>query len=342
MWPDDYVAVASHGDQFLARILVDRVLPAVNVLLQGQPSITPRECYVLDSSSASKLSFHVALPLVLSTDASVKAFARWMRITFEKCESPLAPLLDTGVYATRGNMRLPLCRKPFKPGASSDKPWLRPVSRVGDIEFAQTHDDATPGAAHAHTLALLHQHAWTFVDESHRRLDEALVGVDHPSPTEPAHLGHRRAGAIRLPRSLGSTPPAERTAPLLDTALSLYAHHAQKAPEAVTVDHHMLRIRDDDGAIYGEIHVRDAAATYRLYASATGNVFLCAASSAAAVAAAIVERALSDTRAATFAEWFAVGGALCSVDDGESMFAVWDKFSQRCPPKYFGSQDLAR
>ncbi len=109
----------------------------------------------MDSSSSTKLSFHVATPLVLANAVDVSRFSNWMRYTFDKCDNPLTPLLDCKVYAACGNMRLPLNRKPAEPGSSVDKPCLRPVSRIGSLKFADTHDDATPDAPHGHTLELL-------------------------------------------------------------------------------------------------------------------------------------------------------------------------------------------
>jgi len=43
---------------------------------------------------------------------------------------------------------------------------------------------------------------------------------------------------------------------------------------------------------------------------------------------------LAPCRAASFADWYAVGGALHSVAPTDDMFHVWDTFSQLCPAKY--------
>jgi hypothetical protein len=172
LWPADFRAVACTPELFLRRILVDRVLPALNEMTGTQ--VSTRDMYLMDSSSQGKLSFHVATPLVLATADDVSIFSRWMRATFENCHEPLAPLLDCGVYATRGNMRLPLNRKPAKAGAAADKPWLRPVSRVGSLDFAATHDAATPSDPHGYTLALLRQHTWSCVEPDYERISERL------------------------------------------------------------------------------------------------------------------------------------------------------------------------
>jgi hypothetical protein len=97
-----------------------------------------------------------------------------MRDTFEACDEPLAPLLDCSVYATRGNMRLPLNRKPATPGSLADKPWLRPVSRIGSLEFAATYDEAMPDAPHDYTLELLRHHAWSWVSPHSECISDRL------------------------------------------------------------------------------------------------------------------------------------------------------------------------
>jgi hypothetical protein len=117
LWPADFRAVARQPEHFLKRILVDRVLPALNAMAGSH--LTTHNLHLLDSSSNDKLSFHVATPLVLATASDVSTFSHWMRYTFDKCDEPLAPLLDCSVYATCGNMRLPLNRKPAKPGAAT-------------------------------------------------------------------------------------------------------------------------------------------------------------------------------------------------------------------------------
>ena len=137
-------------------------------------NFTTRDCYALNSSTTTKLSFHLALPAVLPTKPALEHFAEWMRATFASGSAPLSPLLDVSVYGARGNMRLPLNRKPFRPGSAVDKPWLRPVSRVGNIEFAETHDDASPEGHHAFTLSLLEQHMWTTGSHGSLRLEERL------------------------------------------------------------------------------------------------------------------------------------------------------------------------
>ena len=159
LWPDDYAAVAASPELFLTRTLVERILPALNAL--AGTSFTTRDCFLLNSSDAKKHSFHVALPVALPTAAALDHFSRWMAATFASGSSPLSPLLDVSVYSITRNMRLVLNRKPFTPGAAEDKPWLRPVSRVGALEFAATHDGAAPDGPHAFTLDLLKQHMWT-------------------------------------------------------------------------------------------------------------------------------------------------------------------------------------
>ena len=172
LWPDDYAAVAANAELFLSRTLVDRILPAFNAL--AGTAFTTRDCFALDSSTTARLSFHLALPAVLPTKSALDHFSAWMRATFESASEPLSPLLDVSVYTTCRNMRLTLNRKPFKPGDEVDRPWLRPVSRVGAIEFADTHDSATPDGHHTFTLSLLQQHMWTTGASGSLQLEERL------------------------------------------------------------------------------------------------------------------------------------------------------------------------
>ena len=113
LWPEDFRTVATTPDLFLRRVLVDRVLPALNEMAGSH--LATRDLYLLDSSCVGKLSFHLATPLVLATGDDVLLFSHWMRDTFENGDEPLTPLLDCSVYASCGNMRLPLNRKPAKP-----------------------------------------------------------------------------------------------------------------------------------------------------------------------------------------------------------------------------------
>jgi hypothetical protein len=70
-------------------------------------------------------------------------------------------------------------------------------------------------------------------------------------------------------------------------------------------------------------------------------VFLAGANDAA-IASALVQRALAPRRAASFTDWFAVGGALHAVAPSPALFAVWDQFSQLCPAKYTAKECTAR
>ena len=336
LWPTDFAGVAASAELFLGRVLVARVLPAFNQL--AGTSLTTRDCYALDSSSATKLSFHFALPAVLPTKTALELFAEWMRATFKDCDAPLAPLLDVGVYAESGNMRLPLNRKPFKPGAATDKPCLRPVSRVGTIQFADTHDGATPDGRHSFTLSLLQQHMWTIaaaaphawaaapdLEERLRFWKQMRSPQDPRQPTAAPPTKRKTTGSGDM---LSGEDPK-----ILHEALSLYALHKRIPASSVALVSHTLRHCDDSGATAGNILVRVGDAATRLHVSARGNVYLAGANDTS-IAVALVERALAPSRADSFVDWYAVGGALHTVDPSPAMFAVWDHFSQQCPAKY--------
>ncbi len=180
LWPQDYREVVANRELFLQRTLVERVLPALNGLSGAR--LTTRDLYLLDSSSSEKLSFHVVTPLVLESAEDRGLFSRWMEASFKNGSGALSPILDVSVYSTCGNMRLPLNRKPAKPGSASERPWLRPVSRVGELDFAATHDDATPTDPHDYTLSLLQQHAWTWVSREHTSISDRLTAWAESQP----------------------------------------------------------------------------------------------------------------------------------------------------------------
>ena len=332
LWPADYTVVARCAELFFARVVIDRLLPAVNAL--AGTALTTHECHVLDSCTATKHSFHVVTPLTLNSAAAVKAFSEWMQHTFKDGAHALSPLLDVTVYKTCGYMRLVLNRKPCRPGAAHDTQWLRPASRIGTIECAPTHDHATPGGAHPHTLDLLRQHAWTFVDAAASlvSLDDALRAVQAPSPvyTTPAAAPRRVA-----------MPPSPHDPRVVERVRALYARHAGlPCDAALTLERHTLRRCEETTITSGDIVMRDGGIARQLFVSRYGNVFVRPASQAA-MAVAIVERVLSDARADTFDDWHAVGGALHSVEASAEMCAAWDRFSQRCPAKYCGPRDCA-
>jgi hypothetical protein len=270
----------------------------------------------------------------------------WMRSTFASGSAPLSPLLDVSVYVSCGNMRLTLNRKPFKPGAEVDKPWLRPVSRVGAIEFADTHESATPDGHHAFTLSLLQQHMWTTGSSGSLQLEERLrewkSGVCARIPArdaddDPPLKRGRRTGVA--PTELCAEG---REAPLVPaSALALYAMHKNIPESSVSVVSNTLRVYDDTSALTGDVVVAAGATAERLHISSLGNVFISGANDAA-VAAALVQRALTPSRAATFTDWYAVGGALHSVAPTRAMFDVWDEFSQLCPAKYTAKECAER
>ena len=81
LWPVDPPAVAASAELFLSRVLVNRILPAFNQL--AGTAYTTRDVYALDSSTSTKLSFHLATPALLPTKPSLELFAEWMRATFE-------------------------------------------------------------------------------------------------------------------------------------------------------------------------------------------------------------------------------------------------------------------
>ena len=325
LWPTDYEAVASDAGLFLERAFVGTVLTAFNAM--AGTSLTTRDCFVLDSSSASKLSFHISTPVVLRTPLAVELFRLWMRSTFKSgAAAPISPLVDVGVYSARSNMRLPLCRKPSAPGAAADKPWLRPRSRVGTIEFAPTHDDATPEGEHTHMQALLRQHMWTVCSESPLSDSpdlEPRLEAWASSSAAPTAARSSEARPMRAPRVGASL---DRVSNLPDPAVTAaYAAYVGVPAGDVAV----ISARGK----YAVLRAPGQPGADTLFFTEEGDIFLTTARNRD-VAVGIVERALSAARAASFDDWFGVGNALHSIDPGPSMLAVWDSFSQRCPAKY--------
>ena len=85
------------------------------------------DCHLLDSCSSTKLSFHIATPLVLSTPESRLEFNAWVA---EHIAPVAAPLIDCGVYGAARNMRLAFCTK------TGSNARLVPTECVGAITFA--------------------------------------------------------------------------------------------------------------------------------------------------------------------------------------------------------------
>ena len=172
LWPDDYREVARSGQLFLQRMLVEKLLPAVNAF--AHQAVTTHDCFLSESSSATKLSFHVATTLVLPTKDARLVFDAWVK---DELKHELAPLFDAGVYGSARNMRLPLCRKPFKLGDAADKPWLRPVSCLHSLQFAQTVDAASADGPVGFSAELLEQHMWS-VTQTDSELCKRLIFLD--------------------------------------------------------------------------------------------------------------------------------------------------------------------
>jgi hypothetical protein len=347
LWPDDYRTVATTPELFLRRILVDRVLPALNKLTGVH--LTTRDLYILDSSCEGKLSFHLATPLVLATADDVLFFGQWMRATFENGETPLTPLLDCGVYSSCGNMRLPLNRKPAKTGAAKDKPFLRPTSRVGDLEFAQTHDDATPGEPHGYTLALLQQHMWSCVDFSYPRISDHLAAWagDSCSPRKQPgapHQGSTLATGARSSGKRSATPIAAVPSVVLELvgrhlgipAVDVCVAGANGSPPTASSDSEATAIFT--GRVTCVAH--STGASVSVFVSQRGNVYADT-GDGAAIATSLVERALLPERAGSFSDWFSVGGALHSIDS-VGLFDVWDRFSEKSAGNYPGRDKLLK
>ena len=346
LWPEDYRVVATTPELFLRRILVERVLPALNELTGVH--LTIKDFYLLDSSCDGKLSFHLASPLVLATADDVLLFGRWMRATFENGDKPLTPLLDCGVYSSCGNMRLPLNRKPAKPGAAKDKPWLRPTSRVGDLEFAATHNNATPGEPHGYTLALLQQHMWSCVEPNYPCISERLAawGGDSCSPRKQpgAPQGSALATGVRSSGKRSATPVAMVPSGVLELvgrhlgvpATEVRVASASGSPPTASSD------SEAPACFTGRVTcVADGtAASASVFVSQRGNVYADT-GDGAAIATALVERALSPARADSFSDWFRVGAALHGID-AAGLFDAWDYFSQKSAAKYPGRDKLMK
>ena len=345
LWPADYRTVACTAELFLRRVLLDRVLPALNELAGSR--LTTQDLYLLDSSSSTKLSFHVATPLVLATAADVSLFSQWMRCTFDKCDEPLTPLLDCSVYAACGNMRLPLNRKPAEPGSSADKPWLRPVSRIGSLKFADTHDDATPDGLHGHTLELLRHHAWSWVSPDSECISDRLDDWESGSGSPPGGPdGHSkpppRRGSGGRPRP--PTAPAAVPAVVHGAVLDIISRHLAVSASEMRVDStRELKAPLNPGGFTGHLTCRvpSTGAALSVFVSPRGNVYATP-GDGGDIATALVLRAISPARAVPFDDWYAIGGALRSISSTPGLFDVWDRFSQQSSSNYDGRDKLLK
>jgi len=345
LWPADYRTVACTAELFLRRILVDRVIPVLNQLAGSR--LATRDLYLLDSSSNTKLSFHVATPLVLASATDVTLFSQWMRATFETCDNPLSPLLDCSVYATRGNMRLPLNRKPATPGSLADKPWLRPVSRIGSLEFATTYDEATPDAPHNYTLELLRQHAWSWVSPNSECISDHLDAWASDSGSSPGGPeGHSNPPPLRESggRPRPPTAPAAVPAVVPGAVLDFISNRLGVPASEVRVDSaRALKAPLNPGGFAGHLTCRvpSTEAALSVFVSPRGNVYATPGDDAD-TATALVQRGISPARAVPFSDWYAVGGALHSINSNPGLFDVWDSFSQLCASKYPGRDKLLK
>jgi len=347
LWPEDYRTVATTPELFLRRILVDRVLPALKKLTGVH--LTTKDLYILDSSCEGKLSFHLVTPVVLATADDVWRFGNWMRDTFENGDKPLTPLLDCGVYSSCGNMRLPLNRKPAKPGAAKDKPWLRPTSRVGDLEFAQTHDAATPGDPHEYTLALLRQHMWSCVEPHYPCFSERLAAWagESGSQRKPPGAQQQSTALATGVRSSGKRSAAP-VAAVPSAVLDIVGRHLGVPSSEVTVASASGSppTASSDGEAPATFTGRltcvanGTGASVGVFVSQRGNVYADT-GDGADIATNLVERALSSARADSFSDWFRVGGALHGIDSAR-LFDVWDYFSQKSDGKYPGRDNLMK
>jgi hypothetical protein len=351
LWPADFRTVARTPELFLRRILVDRVIPALNGVAGSR--LATGDLYLLDSSSNTKLSFHVATPLVLANAVDVSRFSQWMRDTFEACDEPLTPLLDCSVYATRGNMRLPLNRKPATPGSLADKPWLRPVSRIGSLEFADTHEDATPDGPHGHTLELLRHHAWSWVSPNSECISDRLDAWASDSGSSPGRPDGPpnpppRGGGPRpppTPAAVAAAVPAAVPAAVLD----IISRHLRVPAFDVRVDSTRgLFAPPTPGpkvpsGFAGHLTccVPSSGVALSAFVSPRGNIYATP-GDGTDIATALVQRGISPARAVQFSDWFAVGGALHSISNNPGLFDVWDRFSQLCASKYPGRDKLLK
>jgi hypothetical protein len=244
-------------------------------------------------------------------------------------------------------MRLPLNRKPAKPGAATDKPWLRPSSLVGDLEFAQTHDNATAGEPHDHTLDLLRQHAWTWVDPSYRCISDRLKAWDGDSGSPRKKRGARQGSLATGMRSAGmrsATPVAAVPSAILDMvgrhlgvpASDVCVASANGSPSTASSD------SEASASFTGRVTcvANATGASVSVFVSPHGDVYADT-GDRAEIATALVERALSSERSESFDDWFKVGGALHSINAAK-LFDVWDRFSQKSDGKYPGRDDLLK
>ena len=119
----------SDREAFLTHILGDHIIPYLQALCSR--AFTPADFAVLDASSEGvKLSFHVVTDILITADYR-PAIKSSIQLAFHKRDG-----IDTGVYDTDRNMRLP-----FNAKIDSKNRVLRPVASVGSLVFKPTPTD---------------------------------------------------------------------------------------------------------------------------------------------------------------------------------------------------------
>ena len=182
------------------------LLPAL-ARLAGR-ELSTADCHLLDSSTNTKLSFHIATPLVLATPEARLEFKAWVA---EHIDPVGAPLIDCGVYGAARNMRLSFCTKT---GSSAR---LVPTERVGALRFAA----CAPRVGEI-TPAVLVDHLWT-----------AILPYDARNVVSAETISAQRAVPFETERTAQRT--AQRVAP---TGPALQAKDGTSLTEAQFYDLH--------------------------------------------------------------------------------------------------------
>jgi hypothetical protein len=212
------------------------------------------------------------------------------------------------------------------------------VSRVGSLEFAPTHDNATPDDPHGHTLDLLRQHAWTWVSADYECISDSLEAWGSGSGSPPASAW---PGGAQCPPTTHRVKAVRKPAECPDAVKTLVARHFGLDASSDLVVNATTGTAPDGGPTS-----MNASFTFpdkqhvEVFVSRRDNVYMRTPRQGADLARDLVAQCIAPARADPFDDWFAVGSALHGVSDGDqAMFDVWDAFSM-LSPKYPGGKEL--
>lgn len=206
----DFQAVFGKPELFLTKVFVDGVLPKLSTLV-GR-NVTPADCYLLDSSSKTRLSFHVVTNLVLQTPHARAAFDEWVQSSLKPMYDEM---LDCGVYGSSRMMRLV---HNTKPGRHS---FLRPATQIGSIPFASLPQGMCI------TVELLRLTMWNaFIGESAIVVDDRVVAAAPAKMVAPKKTS-AKAGASTVQSSASGTKMPEHLENLLKKAGFDFLHEVR-------------------------------------------------------------------------------------------------------------------